>query len=185
MIFNEQKLIKKIEPRILRCRAGDWEHAKRVVKWIKELGLDREDLFLLITAGYIHDIGWRDLIGKNKITFEELLALEPRANENSEPNIREVLGQLDYSSDEIDTILRLVKAADEHKSSADDEAIVVDADQLSKLDINHLKEKFQKSEWIKMYELWNKEFESRIKTEKARQIYPKLLLKLKETILNL
>lgn len=184
MLFNEENLIKIIEPQILRCRPGDWEHAKRVVEWIKELGQDRGDLPLIITAGYIHDIGWRDLLKKDKITFDELLTLEPKANENSEPNIRELLKQLDCSPDEIKTILRLVSATDEHQSSNDDEAVIVDADQLSKLDINHLKEKFQKTEWIKMYELWNKEFDNRIKTEKAKQIYPKLLLKLKEAIFS-
>jgi HD superfamily phosphodiesterase len=182
MEISEEKLIEDIKPHILRCRAGDWEHAKRVVKWVKELGEGRTDLFLLITAGYIHDIGWRDLVSKDKITFDELLELEPQANKNSEPNIREILKELDYSESDIETILRLVSAADEHKSSSEDEAIIVDADQLSKLDINHLKEKFQKSEWMKMYELWNKEFDNRITTEKARQIYPDLLLKLKELI---
>lgn len=184
MKFDENKFVEIVEPRINRCRAGDWEHAQRVVKWIKELGQDREDLPLLITAGYIHDIGWRDLLNKDKVTLEELLELEPQANKNSEPNIRELLRQLNYNGSDIETILRLVSAADEHKSSAEDEAIIVDADQLSKLDINHLKEKFQKSEWMKMYELWNKEFNSRIKTEKARQIYPDLLLKLKGLIIN-
>jgi len=84
--------------------------------------------------------------------------------------------------EDIRTVIRLVSAADKHRSSASDEAIIVDADQLSKLDVDHLKEKFQKSDWVKMYELWNKEFDSRIKTEKARQIYPDLLLKLKEDI---
>ena len=181
-MFNEENIIKAIEPHIKRCRPGDWEHAKRVVKWIKELGSEKENMPLLITTGYIHDIGWRDLINKEKITFEELLVLEPKANKNSEPNIRELLRQLDYIESDIEIILKLVSAADEHKSSAEDEAIIVDADQLSKLDINHLKEKFQKPEWIKMYELWSDKFKKRITTERARQIYPNLLLKLKAEI---
>ena len=120
MVVDEKKLIEIIEPHIFRCRAGDWEHAERVVKWIKELGKDREDLLLLITAGYIHDIGWRDLLNKDKITFEELLALEPQANKNSEQNIRELLGQLNYATKDIETILGLVSAADKHKSSNED-----------------------------------------------------------------
>ena len=139
-----EKDIKIIESHIIRCRPGDWEHAKRVVRWVKELGQEREDLPLLITAGYIHDIGWRDLLKKEKITFEELLELEPKANENSEPYIRELLKQLNYKNNDIETILRLVSSADKHKSESEDEAIIVDADQLSKLDIGHLKEKYQK-----------------------------------------
>ncbi len=181
-MFDEEKIIEIVKPEMMRCRPGDWEHAKRVVKWIKELGEKREDLSLLIMAGYIHDIGWRDLFKKEKITFEELLKLEPQANKNSEPNIREVLKQFNYSNSDVEKILRLVSSADKHESSSEDEEIIVDADQLSKLDINHLKEKYQKSEWLKMYELWDKEFNQRIKTKKAKSIYPRLMLSFKKEI---
>jgi HD superfamily phosphodiesterase len=179
-----EKDIKIIESHIVRCRPGDWEHAKRVVRWVKELGEGRNDLPLLVLAGYIHDIGWRDLLNKDKITFEELLELEPKANQNSESYIRELLLQLNYNIADIETILRLVSSADKHKSVSEDEAIIVDADQLSKLDIDHIKEKYQKSEWLKMYELWKKEIGQRVKTEKAKQLYPNLLASLKETIDN-
>jgi hypothetical protein len=183
-MVDEEKIIEVAKPEMMRCRPGDWEHAKRVVKWIKELGEGREDLFLLITAGYIHDIGWRDLFKKEKITFEELLELEPQANKNSEPNIQDLLEHLDYDISDIKTVLRLVSSADKHESSCEDEEIIVDADQLSKLDIGHLKEKYQKSEWLKMYELWNKEFNQRIKTEKAKSLYPRLIFSLKKEIDN-
>lgn len=182
MNFDEERIIEIVKPEMARCRPGDWEHAKRVVKWVKELGEEREDLPLLIIAGYIHDIGWRDLFKKEKITFEELLELEPQANKNSEPNIRELLGRLNYDISDIEKILRLVASADKHESENEDEEVIVDADQLSKLDINHLKEKYQKSEWLKIYELWEKEFSQRIKTEKAKQLYPELLSSLKEQI---
>lgn len=183
-MLDEEKIIEIVKPEMMRCRPGDWNHAKRVVKWIKELGEGREDLSLLITAGYIHDIGWRDLFKKEKITFEELLELEPQANKNSEPNIRELLKRLDYSIPNTEKILRLVSSADKHESSDEDEEIIVDADQLSKLDIGHLKEKYQKSEWLKMYELWNKEFTESIKTKKAKSLYSGLILSLKMEIDN-
>lgn len=57
MKFNEEGFKKIVKSHILRCRDGDWEHAKRVVGWIKKLGKGRKDLPFLITAGYIHDIG--------------------------------------------------------------------------------------------------------------------------------
>jgi HD superfamily phosphodiesterase len=183
-MFDEQKIISIIGPNILRCRPGDWEHAKRVVEWVKKLGEKRADLPLLITAGYIHDIGWRDLFGDNKMTFAELLRLEPQANANSETYIREVLEETDFDVSEVETILRLVSAADKHESTIDndDEEIIVDADQLSKLCIDHLNEKYEKSEWIKMYELLSRELSKRIKTEKAKSVYPQLLASLKESI---
>ena len=182
MDFDEKKFKELVKPDILRCRDGDWNHAKRVVKWIKKLGEGRSDLPLLITAGYIHDIGWRDLLSPQKLSFDKLLEFEGRANENSEPFIREVLDKLDYSDIEISTILRLVHAADKHKSQTDDEAIIVDADNLSKLHINHLKEKFKKEEWEKMYNLWKNEFPSRIKTPQGKKLYSKLLARLLRNI---
>lgn len=57
MTFNEKTFSKTIEPHIRRGRAGDWEHCKRVVKWVKILGAGREDLPLLIVDAYFYDIG--------------------------------------------------------------------------------------------------------------------------------
>ena len=181
MNFNEEKFIETAKLHILRCRPGDWEHAKRVVKWVKELGKGREDLPLLITVGYIHDIGWRDVLKKEKITFEELLELQPQANKNSEPYIQETLLSFSYSDDEIKKILRLVSSADKHKSENEDEEIIVDADQLSKLDINHLREKYQRSEWLKMYKVFT-EMNQSLKTEKAKLLYPELTVSFKKAI---
>jgi hypothetical protein len=177
-----QRIESAAEPHILRCRPGDWEHAKRVAKWVVELGEKLENLSLVLTAAYIHDIGWRDLVSDKKITFDQLLALEPQANKNSEPFVREVLGELGYSDDDIKTVLRLVAAADKHESAIDDEAVIVDADSLSKLDINHLREKFPTSEWMRMYELWERELSKRVKRQQAKAKYPELLKKLKEDI---
>jgi hypothetical protein len=184
MIFEESNFAKIVEPYVLKCRPGDWEHAKRVVKWVKELGDDRGDLYLLIIAGYIHDIGWMGLLQNDKITFDELLSLEPQANSNSGRLIDEVLKIANFSIDEITTVKRLVSAADKHESSADDEAVIVDADQLSKLNIDHLKDKYEKSEWSRMYELWNRDFDRRLKTEKARMLVPELMANFKISLDN-
>ncbi|MDP2642033.1 MAG: hypothetical protein Q8P21_01950 [bacterium] len=181
----EEQIIKVVQPHIERCRPGDWEHAKRVVSWIKKLGEGRDDLVLLITAGYIHDIGWRDLVGKEEMTLKKLFELELQANQNSEPYVMDILRYLNLGKAETQTLLRLVSAADKHRSTLEDEEIIVDADQLSKLDINHLKEKFQKSEWLEMCEKWENKIGNRVKTEKAKFLYPKLLASLKKSIREL
>lgn len=176
--FNENNFKSYIKPHILKCRSGDWSHAQQVVKWVKELGKKRDDLYLLIVSAYIHDIGWRDVLPQRKIAFNDLLKFEEVANKNSEPFIRSILESLKYTENEISVVLRLVKATDDHKSNAEDEAILVDADNLSKLDISHLKEKFIRDDWLKMYKLWEDTFPNRIKTFEGRKIYPKLLKKL-------
>ncbi|MCA9356081.1 HD domain-containing protein [Candidatus Nomurabacteria bacterium] len=180
--ITESQIRNEAERHLLLCRPGDWNHAQRVVFWVKELGGDREDILLIITAGYIHDIGWEGLVTKEKITLDELLELEDSANKNSKSFATNFLKDLHFSSENIDTINRLIRAADKHQSSQEDEAIIVDADSLSKLTIDHLKEKFEKSEWMKMYGLWAGKFLERVKTEKAKSLYPKLLAELKDSI---
>lgn len=183
MNFNEKIFKSKAEKEISRCRPGDWNHAKRVVDWVKELGNGRGDLSFLISAAYIHDIGWRDVLPSDKkITFDELLQFEKRANDNSEKFTSEFLQGLEYSPDDIETVNRLIRAADEHASTTDDEAVIVDADNLSKLTIDHLKEKYQSSEWLKMYQVWKDEFAKRVKTEIGKSRFPTLLDDLKISI---
>ena len=179
---NEEEIVKIVEPNLLKCRAGDWEHAKRVVKWMKVLGVDREDLPLLVIASYIHDIGWRDLIPNQVITLDKLLEFEERANANSEPYSKEILNQLGCTEEEIEKVLRLIRAADRHQSNGDDEEMIVDADALSKLDIDHIKQKYQKSEWMRMYNEFSESCRIRIRTKKARELFPKLLEQLRTDI---
>ena len=165
------------------CRSGDWNHALRVVKWVKVLGENREDLDLLITAAYIHDIGWTNILPGGKINFQEMLKYEANANENTKKLVTEVLNKMDFSKKDVQTVIRLINAADKHASKKDDEAIIVDADSLSKLCAKHFKEKYTPDSYLEVIDLEEKEFLTRFKTGKGKQLYPKLLKKLKEEIL--
>lgn len=175
-------LEKIISPHIQRCRAGDWEHAKRVAYWSTVLGEGRNDLNLLTIASLIHDIGWRDIVPGEKLTFERLKELEDQANKNSEPYAREVLKKLDLSEEDTEKVLRLIRAADKHQSNADDEEIIVDADTLSKLCIEHVQEKYEKSDWLNVFNKFKELAEERTKTQKAKELIPGLLEKLEKEI---
>lgn len=182
MRTTEAELIEKLKPEILRGRDGDWEHCQRVVKWVKELAKDRNDLFILITTGYIHDIGWRDVIPPQRLTLERLKKFEPIANTNTEPFITDFLSKLDYDNEDIKKVVRIVRAMDTYESNKDDEAILVDSDSLSKLCIEHIQQKFQPDEWQNMFEFFKEESPKRIKTKKGREIYPKLLNELEKKL---
>jgi len=183
MNFDEENFRTRAEQEISRCRPGDWNHALRVVSWAKQLGENRKDLPLLISAAYIHDIGWRDVLPKDeKITFDKLLKFEKQANDNSETFVSEFLNNLEYSSEEIEVVNRLVRAADTHESKEDDEAVIVDADNLSKLTIDHLKEKYEPTEWLRMYNVWSEMFPARVKTEIGKSRFSALLNDLKLSI---
>ena len=182
MDFNEEIFRKEAEKEIIKCRPGDWSHSVRVVNWIKKLAKGRKDLYLLISAAYIHDIGWKGILNKKKITFNILKKFEEQANKNSKIFGEKFLSKFNYSKKEIKTIIRLIDAADKHESQRKDEAIIVDADNLSKLLIEHLKEKYKQKDWLKMYNLWVKEFPRRIKIEKSKSFYPKMLENLRKQI---
>lgn len=155
---DEEKLISIAKPYFENGRAGDWEHACRVVSWIRELGKGRKDLFTLIIAGYLHDSGWSGIAPKGTITMDTLDLLENKANANTEPVVREILSKLKISEEITMTVLRLVAAADRHRSNSEDEAIVVDSDQLSKLCPEHITEKFKPESYKSALEMFEREF---------------------------
>ncbi len=181
--MNEDKLITIVKPYLDNCRAGDWNHALRVVKWVKVLGKGREDLDLLVTAAYIHDIGWTNILPKEKINFDNMLKYEDKANENTSKLVKEVLGKMEFSEENINIVIRLIKAADKHDSKKDDEAIIVDSDSLSKLCVEHVEEKYTLASYQEVISLWEREFPKRFKTEKGKSLYPKLLENLRRNLL--
>jgi hypothetical protein len=184
MNFDEEKIKEISKVYLASARAGDWQHALRVVNWVKDLGKGRNDLNLLITAAYIHDIGWSGIALKRKMTLDEILELEPQANENSEKLIPEALLEFQFSEIEIKNIMRLVEAADKHEASQEDEMIIVDADDISKLCIEHLQEKYRPESFLQLVNKFKEEYPSRIKTEKGKQLYPELLLELEREVLQ-
>src|SRR3989338_3514843 len=101
--MNENKLITIVKPYLDNCRAGDWNHALRVVKWVKVLGKGRADFDLLVTAAYIHDIGWFNILPKGKLDFQEMLKYEDKANKNTQRLVTEVLGKMSSSKEDINT----------------------------------------------------------------------------------
>ncbi|UZE94303.1 MAG: HD domain-containing protein [Candidatus Pacearchaeota archaeon] len=181
--MDENKLITIVKPYLDNCRAGDWNHALRVVKWVKVLGEGRDDLGLLITAAYIHDIGWSNILPKGKVDFQEMLKYEEKANENTQRLVKEVLGKMEFNEEDINTVIRLIKAADKHDSEKDDEVIIVDADSLSKLCVEHVEEKYTPESYQEVISLWEREFPKRFKTEKGKSLYPELLENLKKNLL--
>ncbi|MBT3282636.1 HD domain-containing protein [bacterium] len=181
--FNEEELIKIAKPYFNTARSGDWEHALRVVKWIKELGKDRSNLHLLVVAGYIHDIGWSGVAPEGKLDLDVVLELEHKANKNSPKFIREVLEKLKFAEDEIQTVNKFVKAADKHESVDDDEAIIVDSDALSKLNPEHLREKYNLESFGKALQYLETKIPGRLKTKKAKVLFSELFPKLKAELM--
>lgn len=182
--FNERKLKNIVIPYMEKARSGDWRHALRVVKWVKLLGKNRKDLNLLITAAYIHDIGWSRVAPKGKLDFNQMLKLEKKANDNTNKLVPIVMKKIGFSNQEIKIVLRLIEAADNHMSKKDDEEIIVDADNLSKLCVAHIKEKYKPASYGKIISHLENKLAKRIKTEYGKKIYPILLRELKQRLIQ-
>ena len=52
---------------------------------------------------------------KEKVDFQQMLKYETQAN-NTSNLVSEVLGKMKYCNDDINTIIRLINAADKHNS---------------------------------------------------------------------
>lgn len=182
MNFKEKEIINIVRPYLSKCKPGDFNHSLRVVKWVKILGKGRDDLELIIVAAYLHDIGRYNLLSENRIDYNKMIIIESKANKNTEKYVKEVLGKLNATKKEVDKIIRLVKSAHKHKSEGEDEEIIVDSDNLSKLCFEHLKEKYLSENYIKIIDDWEDEFPNRIKTKIGKEIYSDLLSDLKKNI---
>ncbi len=185
MKINQNNLEERFAPYILKCRPGDWEHAKRVVQWIKKLGANHPNYDLLLIAGYIHDIGWSGLVPSvKKLSRNELLELQPDADKQTENLVRESTEFLNLKKVQLATLLRLIKATETYESTQADEEIMVDADNLSKTDPNHVKEKYAKSDWMGICDLFEEKLPQRIKTQKGKKIFVPLLKELRLKLKN-
>lgn len=183
IMYSKEKLEQIFGHYILQCRPGDWEHAKRVVSWIEELGSAREDLYLIMIAGYIHDIGWYGLIKNGeKLTKEELIKLQPQADKQTDSLIKKSLENFNLTTKERAQILRLVRASETYITTSVDEEIIVDADNLSKTDPDHVREKYKKEDWLKICSLFEEKFPDRIKTTTGKNIYKEKLAKLRSSL---
>ena len=183
MEFNENKLISIAKSYLNKARPGDWNHALRVVSWVKKLSQKGEDTRLLIVAAYLHDVGWSGVWKGNKIELNKMLRLESIANKNTTIFVKKILSELNFSLNDQSIVTRLIKAADKHESSNHNEAIIVDADNLSKLSVKHVKEKYRPESYKEIIEKWEKEFPKRIKTKEGKKIYPYLLENLRTELI--
>jgi len=151
--------------------------------WIKELAGKRNDLDLLVMAGYIHDIGWSELVPDElKLSREELLKLQPQADKQTDILVKNALSDLSLPDEDLGIILRLIKATETYEATQEDEMILVDADNLSKTSPDHIKEKYAKSDWLSICDLFEEKLPQRIKTEIGKRLFPKKLAELRKTL---
>lgn len=108
--------------------------------------------------------------------------MQPQADKQTDILVRDVLSGFHLSEDDIETILRLIKATETYESNEEDEIILVDADNLSKTSPDHIKEKYAKSDWLNMCDLFEEKLPLRIKTDQAKKLLPAKLIECRKIL---
>jgi hypothetical protein len=143
---------------------------------------------ILMTAIYLHDIGYPGLLREN-YTFEEVSdkttkEIHMKKGAETAEKILKELGE--YTPDEIREIVHLVYVHDKiWQLSTHNEILVMEADSLSSLDRNRTKITLDKENMLKFLEHFERKRTPRFKTKTGKKILSRLLKQTKEYVMNM
>jgi uncharacterized protein len=183
-MIDEKSLLEEVKKYLEKARPGDLDHTLRVVELIKELlKTEKSDPDILIPAAYLHDVGQSGL-------FEEGEKVDTKINQDKlKEHMRkgaliskEILTKLNYPKESIEKISWIISVHDNWYTEDDYEVgILMDADNLSKLDIIDIKRKYKNPK--EKIEMWEKDMPKRLKTKTGKLMYKELMEKLKKELL--
>lgn len=182
-MINEKSLLGEVKKYLDKARPGDYEHTLKVVKLLKEiLKTEKGDPNILIPSAYLHDIGYAGLFNEgqklDKKTWHR--ELEMHMKKGKEISV-EILSRLNYPKEVIDKISWIVSMHDDWYNQNDYQVgILMDADNLSKLDSEHIRTKFDNPEDV--IKMWEKDMPKRLKTNTGKKLYSKLMAKVKKEL---
>lgn len=178
----EQKLKIAVSDYLKKGRT-DWDflHSLACVYWMKEL-LKHEagSLKLLITAAYLHDIGYSGKF-KAHYSFQDNEAVKHDHMVHGKVLAEKMLRELgNYTENEIKRIAHLVRIHDELDKIRTQEAqLLFEADSLASIDVERVKPTFDKKNYSEFLDVFEKKRVPRFKTKKGKEILKKLLKKAK------
>ncbi len=181
------KLNKKIETKIknialkyLESGRTGWDipHTLCSVSWIKKiLKEERRNERILVTAAYLHDVGYFGLFKTKKIGHGDVLRKKGLHMEVGAEIAKKELQKLKYfSKKEIDEICHLVSIHDKlNEIRTRNEILLMEADSLSKIDVKKVRPTHDAKNWIEFYNGFKKERVSRFKTKSSKKFLRVLL----------
>ncbi|MBW2966212.1 HD domain-containing protein [Candidatus Woesearchaeota archaeon] len=155
-------------------------HTIASVYWMRRL-IEKEggNEKVLVTVMYLHDIGYYNLI-REEYGFDEVWAVKKDHMIKGAKESEKILRELGYSEDEIKEIVHLVFIHDKlDQLSTYNEILVMEADSLAQIDVEKVKPTFDKENYLKFLEHFEKERVPRFKTKTGKEFLPKLLDKAK------
>ena len=194
----EDKLFEKIKPLLENSRPGwNLSHTISSVHWMKKL-IEKEggDERILITAMYMHDVGYETSLKKG-YQFEESMKVKEKDHPDNHMKIgaeycKQILPDLGYTSKEIEKIARLVLIHDDleeiERSYSENDLnaqLVMEADSLAQIDVEQVTPTFNKKSCFEFNAYFEKERMSKFKTDAGKEFLPSLYAKFINYICNL
>lgn len=180
-MIDEKILLSKAKIYLENARPGDLGHTIRVVRLVKEiLKTEKGNPDILIPAAYLHEIGYSGLFKKGqKLNKTNWHSKQDEHMQKGKVIAIEILSKLKFSEDSIQRISWMVSVHDDWYNQNDHElGILMDADNLSKLNIDHIRNKFENPKDI--IELWEKDMPKRLKTKTGKAMYSKVMRSIKK-----
>lgn len=178
------KLNRKLEEQIkfeaikhLKDGKPDWDipHTLASVKWMKKLikeegGNER----ILITAMYLHDIGYPKL--KKGYDFDDLIKSKKNHAERGAEKAEKILRKLKFTPSEIKEIINLIlNHYKKEKTDTHDRLLIIEADGLAKIDWKNVAPNFDKKNCLKYLAYFKKRTAPKFKTKTGKKFLKKLL----------
>lgn len=139
----EKKLISNVMPILEKCRPSwDKPHTLAVVYWMKEL-IKKEggDSKILITASYLHDVGYYNLVKDHPYKYDEMMGKPKQTHGQRGVGVaRSVLQMVGgYSIMEKDEIIHLVEVHDNlDQIKTFNDLLLFEADSLGQIDTDRV-----------------------------------------------
>jgi putative nucleotidyltransferase with HDIG domain len=157
----------------------DIPHTLACVYWMRKL-IEKEggDERILVTAMYLHDIGYPEM--KGDYGYDEVMGNEK--NKHAEIGAEEsekILRELDFSEDEIKEIVYLVRKHDDLDDiDSKNRQLVMEADSLAQIDWERVTPSFSKEDSLRyLNEHFKPKRIPRFKTETGKKFLKELLEK--------
>ena len=187
--MDYSELRERVKPYLEECRNGDYEHTLRVVSLMKLLlKTEKGNSEILMPAAYLHEIGYYKLIPKSE---RDNLKIKEMTKKYKEEHMllgaklaEQILTELNYPEIQKNQIVHLVSIHDKWDSITEhDEFMIADADNLSKLDVNHIKEKYSRDDWHNVLDVFKNKLPKRLRTKTAKKLFKDKLLKLERDLI--
>lgn len=183
----EEKIREFVIPKLERGRKGwDREHTVAVVDYVRRISeQEGEDVLVLTTSAWFHDIGYAELFGEEGSQDLKNIRLKKDDHmENGKAIVSEFLSRPEiakyYTKEQIERIIHLVSVHDKVEELKDkDEIILMEADTLGVIDISRVKPTFDEKDIYQYTFRLNRNRFPRFETDEGKRLkdklYPKFL----------